>query len=1302
MKKILLLLFVAFSVNAFATKLVSFKVLDKDYLMLYFRDGDVEFDESKYNAEANRMVYHGSALNTNNAQNKANWVIKSNDDSNYGASGENPTQVYRKSKICSMSQEGWNTSTDDWDFDNAFEHYIYLKLPKSLQEGKTYTLEINSNTNSDKTSQTLKIDIFNNPSEAIKVNLVGYSDKSSLKAADVYMWMGDGGSRDYSSFIGNKVFVYDVNNGTSTEVGTLEHFANESTETTHKHKMLMSSVWTAVFSSITTPGKYRVAIEGIGCSENFTIANNVYHDPFKLSVLGYFYMRIGEAAPGITPTPRTPLYIPGSSPSNCKVYITEMTPYHPQWSSLSGGDKWDVKEAWDAYVLPGRPENPRAYGGHSDAKDWDRHLSHVSNIYDMLLPFFLSKGAISEDNLGITESGNGIPDIIDEARNEVDFFLRLRYGKGYSHGLNNPTSSNVFYQAGNTPMAAWANAANAAMISNCFMLSGHNDLMAEYRDSAINAFDYASGLSDQMLNTKEGIGSVSMTGNDFRMTAAAHLYNLTGDTKYEDIVKEVSKCTSKTSSVCDGNFNQIYATAAYLFTNQTVNYPTLYENMKASIINEAKNKEASYSSTRPSRRASDNNIGWFQTEIMTQRSIVAHAITDDSNEKQMFEDALISEADWTLGRNPLNMVQMSTATTSMAHLKNAENQYTSGWHDGTDGIHPGHTPYMNVFDWGGSRLMGNPSRLVDQNYPQGWSGSKNPSGLLWPMGELYYNTRYLYAANEFTPRQTMRGKMALYGYLYSLSGSCDRPNLGKDQTICGKSEIILNANISGATISWEKDGMPIAGTAATLKITEAGEYTVTTDIDGCMGTDAINILNTIPAIDLGEDISLCSPSSAVVSVEANDALDFTWQKDGVDIPYETSNEYTVTKAGVYSLIVDAENCDAVSDDVIVTSKLLKAQDATICAPGDITLSVTDEGGIYSWYDSETGGSPIETGAEFTTAISQNNIYYVEDASGSAERLGPESPTAYSDSIWGTWADGFQYKVKFEVLNNLTFKSVTVYNRDANNITCRILASDQTTIIKKVTVPAVDDANLIELNVELEPGTYYIDPYGTDGNISLNGNNTKDGVVQNPPFTDFSGDALAFAGTEPAWIGNSNRWWLYFYDWVVATGNVCDRTPVTATIGGSADCGGITQTIELAKGWNMISTNVQPADNSIKTIFAGLDVEIIKTFDTFWKASQEDYLNSIDKITAGQGYLVYMNTAGTLSITGIPITTDNYYNLSEGWNLIGCPYQTAEEINTIFNTSDIQVIKDFEDFWQSGNTLNSLEQLQPGKAYYLKK
>ncbi len=171
-----------------------------------------------------------------------------------------------------------------------------------------------------------------------------------------------------------------------------------------------------------------------------------------------------------------------------------MHPWHGEWGSFAGGDRWDQPNAWIPYKKTGDPLNPNAWGGHSDAADWDRHLGHVVNIYDMLLPFILTDGAISDDDTGITESGNGIPDIIDEARNEVDFWLRLRDGAGYSHGLTNPNSSNELFQAGPTPIAAWANAANAAMLADAFRIAGLASLMEVYQNEAITAFNHADSL----------------------------------------------------------------------------------------------------------------------------------------------------------------------------------------------------------------------------------------------------------------------------------------------------------------------------------------------------------------------------------------------------------------------------------------------------------------------------------------------------------------------------------------------------------------------------------------------------------------------------------------------------------------------------------------------------------------------------------------------------------------------------------------------------------------------------------------
>ena len=147
----------------------------------------------------------------------------------------------------------------------------------------------------------------------------------------------------------------------------------------------------------------------------------------------------------------------------------------------------------------------------------------------------------------------------------------------------------------------------------------------------------------------------------------------------------------------------------------------------------------------------------------------------------------------------------------------------------------------------------------------------------------------------------------------------------------------------------------------------------------------------------------------------------------------------------------------------------------------------------------------------------------------------------------------------------------------------------------------------------------------------------------------------------------------------------------------------TQTISLQKGWNLISTNVTPTDSSIASIFAGLDVEEIKTMDAFWRKGQNSYFNSLKTITTAQGYLIYMNSATTLSIIGTPIVIRNsQFIIDSSWQLIGCPYQSSTPLSSLFDASTVSIIKNFDGFWMPTGTINSIQNLDSGKAYFIRK
>ncbi|HEX8531772.1 MAG TPA: Ig-like domain-containing protein, partial [Cytophagales bacterium] len=769
-----------------------------------------------------------------------------------------------------MAQMEWTGS--DYRYEHTMEHVVYLKLPFSMVQGKTYTLTINGNTNTDVTTRTFTYDIFNSRSEAVHVNVVGYYPTTGLKAADLYAWLGDGGARDYTAFQGRKVFVYNVATGVSTEAGTVT-FWKASAGEAQGYNFTQSAVWNADFTAFTGTGTYRLAVEGVGCSDDFKIDNSVYLDPYKVSVRGFYYMRIGQNNnANLVPAARTPLYIPNVSPATTKVYLTTMQPYHPNWTTFAGGDVWDAKDEWAPYMKPGSPQNPNAWGGHSDAADWDRHLGHVSIIYDLLLPYFLSKGKLSDDNLGIAESGNGIPDILDEARFEVDFWLRLRDGRAYSHGLNNPNSNNVFYQAGPTAVAAWANAANAAMLAECFRIGGNTTLTNTYRDSAVAAYNFANGLADKMLDNTQNVGEATLRGRDFKQLAAAFLFNVTGNTAYEDALMAESVVTTANSAIISSTFNQIWATAAYALTHRAVRYPALQSNMKASLVAQAKSKETNYAQSRPSRRSTDNDAGYFHTIQNVHHTLIAHALSADGADKTLFTNAMLLEADWGLGRNPLNFIQMGTTATPLAAERSVENLYTSGREDGITGVHPGQTPYLNTDDWYCAMVMGCPGWMTSKLYPLHAD---------WPKGETYFNTRWVWAHSEFTPQQTMRGKMALYGYLYALgSGGTSTPVAVTGVSVSPTSASVavngtqqLTATVSptnatNKTVSWSSGNTAVATVSSTGLVTgvAAGTATITvTTQDGAKTASATVTVTAAPSASAIINLSFDANTGTTVS-----------------------------------------------------------------------------------------------------------------------------------------------------------------------------------------------------------------------------------------------------------------------------------------------------------------------------------------------------------------------------------------------------------------------------------------------------
>ena len=762
-----------------ATKVLGIQVVDKDYLMLHFRDGEVHYRDDGTGPSAylghsfaegdDTLVVFGERLKTAEAQQAALWLVSSSDDRSFAKA--KPLKVWRKSKPMNTD----HTLTSECD------HWLFLQLPQSMKQGCTYTVTIPEGIGVDCRELSIRFDVWNSLSEAVHVNIIGYTPAESSHAADLYLWMGDGGQRDYQAWEGRKVWLYNVKTKKKQSAGTVKFWkkAADAEYEAGKKALVGTDVWNIDFRG-TAPGRYRLVVEDVGCSMDFDIAADIYYQPYRYSVRGYYYMRLGEPKDPehVWPVPRQPQFIPETDPKGLTIYKTDFHPFCKEWRDLRT-DVWDephfkplkASVFWQ-HRLPGSPVNTEVKGGHSDAFDWDRHLAHVSNIYDMLLPYILSGGRLSEDNLGIRESGNGIPDIIDEARNEVDFFLSIRDGEAYSQGVTNPCADwSVMFQAGCTTMAAWANAANCAVLAEAFRLQGNDSLRQYYTDEAVKAFRYASKQEWSQLDDLQDIGSMQMRGRDFRQLAAAFLYNLTGDEQWEKVFAEESMIKSAQSPLFskgrqgffgigvtnqfkegDVPFCQLWAAAAYLTCPQPRHYVDLYVNLKASVNAQAEAYNIGHMVQRPSRRSA-NDSRW-QVSQNLQLVMMAHYIADKARKKQL-EHAMLTEAGWAMGRNPGNIVEMTGL--GERHITDC---YTTGRNDGAPESHPGQTPFNGTETWSPGHNGGDAQVILKYCYPAWGNG--------WPRQESFFNQRYFWVNGEFTPRETMRGKMALLGYLYAI------------------------------------------------------------------------------------------------------------------------------------------------------------------------------------------------------------------------------------------------------------------------------------------------------------------------------------------------------------------------------------------------------------------------------------------------------------------------------------------------------------------------------------------------------
>lgn len=199
-----------------------------------------------------------------------------------------------------------------------------------------------------------------------------------------------------------------VQSGTGTEVFSAELSAAATWDASEE------SVKVADFSSLKTAGDYQLRVDGIDDSVTFSIASGTYQPLLAASIKAFYFNRSGiELLPEHAGKFARPLGHPDT-----KVLI------HPAAAS----------EARPAGTIISSPK------GWYDAGDYNKYIVNSGiSTYTLLAAYEHFPQMFNDQNLVIPESGNAIPDLLDEILWNLEWMLTMQDPNdgGVYHKLTN-------------------------------------------------------------------------------------------------------------------------------------------------------------------------------------------------------------------------------------------------------------------------------------------------------------------------------------------------------------------------------------------------------------------------------------------------------------------------------------------------------------------------------------------------------------------------------------------------------------------------------------------------------------------------------------------------------------------------------------------------------------------------------------------------------------------------------------------------------------------------------------------------
>ena len=244
----------------------------------------------------------------------------------------------------------------------------------------------------------------NGPIPVIVVDQFGYLTKSSKVAIIRAPQAGYDGPTDFSP--GKVYALIELSTGRTIKTAAPMIWNGGKTDAGSGDK-----AWWFDFSEVETPGKYAVVdLENNIRSPAFSIGEHVYQDVMKHAARAFFYQRAGfekkSDFAGLDWADKASHLGPGQD--------SESRP-------------WQESQGWKLSLTSPIKD---LHGGWYDAGDFNKYTSWTARYIIVLLRAYEENPTAFGDDYNIPESGNGIPDILDEVKWGLDWLIRMQNSDG--------------------------------------------------------------------------------------------------------------------------------------------------------------------------------------------------------------------------------------------------------------------------------------------------------------------------------------------------------------------------------------------------------------------------------------------------------------------------------------------------------------------------------------------------------------------------------------------------------------------------------------------------------------------------------------------------------------------------------------------------------------------------------------------------------------------------------------------------------------------------------------------------------